>query len=132
MAGKTFMDGIALGQVTPGPIVITATFVGYQVAGVAGAIVGTIAVFTPSFLMVLVTVPYFDRVQHSLLVRRALREVLASFVGLLLAVTVQFAIAASWTVPAILLSAAAFAALWFKIDVLWVVLVGATMSVFLL
>ena len=132
MAGKTFMDGIALGQVTPGPIVITATFVGYQVAGLAGAIVGTIAVFTPSFLMVLVTVPYFDRIQHSLLVRRALRAVLASFVGLLLAVTVQFAIAASWTVPAILLSAAAFAALWFKIDVLWVVLVGATMSVFLL
>ncbi|HEX7506918.1 MAG TPA: chromate efflux transporter [Polyangia bacterium] len=132
MAGKTFMDGIALGQVTPGPIVITATFVGYQVAGLTGAIVGTIAVFTPSFLMVLVTVPYFDRIQHSLLVRRALRAVLASFVGLLLAVTVQFAIAASWTVPAILLSAAAFAALWFKIDVLWVVLVGATMSVFLL
>jgi chromate transporter len=111
MAGKTFMDGIALGQVTPGPIVITATFVGYQVAGLAGAIVGTIAVFTPSFLMVLVTVPYFDRIQHSLQVRRALRAVLASFVGLLLAVTVQFAIAASWTVPAILLSAAAFAAI---------------------
>jgi chromate transporter len=132
MAHKTFMDGIALGQVTPGPIVITATFVGYQVAGLAGAIVATIAVFTPSFLMVLVTVPYFDRIQHSLLVRRALRAVLASFVGLLLAVTVQFAIAASWTTPAILLSAAAFAALWFKIDVLWVVLVGASISVFVL
>jgi chromate transporter, chromate ion transporter (CHR) family len=132
MAGKTFMDGIALGQVTPGPIVITATFVGYQVAGLPGAVVGTVAVFTPSFLMVLVAVPYFDRIQHSLLVRRALRAVLASFVGLLLAVTVQFAVTASWTAPAILLSAAAFAALWFKIDVLWVVLVGASLSVFLL
>jgi len=82
--------------------------------------------------MVLVTVPYFDRIQHSLLVRRALRAVLASFVGLLLAVAVQFAVTTSWTVPAILLSAAAFAALWFKIDVLWVVLVGAGLSVFLL
>jgi chromate transporter len=132
MVAKTFMDGIALGQVTPGPIVITATFVGYQVAGLAGAIVGTVAVFTPSFLMVLAVVPYFDRIQHSLLVRRALRAVLASFVGLLLAVTVQFALAASWTAPAILLSAAAFAALWFKIDVLWVVLVGAGLSIFLL
>jgi chromate transporter len=132
MAANTFMDGIALGQITPGPIVITATFVGYQVAGLPGAVVGTVAVFTPSFLMVLVAVPYFDRIQHSLLVRRALRAVLASFVGLLLAVTVQFALAASWTTPAILLSAAAFAALWFKIDVLWVVLVGAGLSVFLL
>jgi chromate transporter len=132
MAGKTFMDGIALGQVTPGPIVITATFVGHQVAGLAGAVVATIAVFTPSFLMVLAVVPYFDRIQHSLLVRRALRAVLASFVGLLLAVTVHFALAASWTTPAVLLAAAAFTALWFKIDILWVVLVGASLSVFLL
>ena len=133
MDSKTFMDGIALGrQVTPGPIVITATFVGYQIAGLAGALAGTVAVFSPSFLMVLITVPYFDRPQHSLLFRRALRGILASFVGLLLAVTGQFAIAASWTVPAIFLSIASFAALWFKVDILWVVLVGATVSIFLL
>ena len=132
MAGNTFMDGIALGQVTPGPIVITATFVGYQVAGLVGSVVGTIAVFTPSFLMVLLVVPYFDRIQHSVLIRRALRAMLASFVGLLLAVTVQFAMATSWTTPAILLATSVFAALWFKIDVLWVVLVGASVSIFLL
>ena len=82
--------------------------------------------------MVLVAVPYFDRIQHSLLVQRALRAVLAAFAGLLLAVTVQFAVTASWTAPAILLAAAAFAALWVKVDVLWVVLVGASVSVFLL
>jgi len=46
------MDGIALGQVTPGPIVITATFVGYQFVGLAGAFVETVAIFSPSFLMV--------------------------------------------------------------------------------
>lgn len=86
MDSKTFMDGIALGQVTPGPIVITATFVGYEVAGLAGGLAGTVAVFTPSFLMVLITVPYFDQLQRSLLFRRALRGILASFVGLLLAV----------------------------------------------
>jgi chromate transporter len=132
MDSKTFMDGIALGQVTPGPIVITATFVGYQVAGLAGALAGTVAVFSPSFLMVLITVPYFDRLQHSLLFRRALRGILASFVGLLLAVTGQFAIAASWTAPSIFLAVAAFVALWFKIDILWVVLVGAGVSIFVL
>jgi chromate transporter len=129
---KTFMDGIALGQVTPGPIVITATFVGYQVAGVLGAIAGTIGIFTPSFLMVLVTVPYFDRLQHSLWFRRALRGVLASFVGLLVAVAVNFGLAVSWSIPAILIAAAAFAALRFKIDILWVVLVGAATSVLVL
>jgi chromate transporter len=132
MPGQTFMDGIALGQVTPGPIIITATFVGYQLAGLLGAVIGTIAVFTPSFLMVLITVPYFDRIQHSVLVRRALRAILASFVGLLLAVAVQFGSAVTWTMPSIVLAIAAFGALWFKVDVLWVVLVGAGASVLIL
>jgi chromate transporter len=129
--GKTFMDGIALGQVTPGPIVITAAFVGYQIAGLLGAVVGTLAIFSPSFLMVLITVPYMDVLQRSLIFRRALRGVLASFVGLLLAVMVQFAIAASWTGRSILLALAAFLALRFKIDVLWVVLVGAAITILL-
>jgi len=133
MDSRTFMDGIALGQVTPGPIVITATFVGYLIAGLLGAIVGTVAIFSPSFLMVLATVPYFDRLQHASLFRRALRGILASFVGLLLAVTLQFGIAASWSVSAILLALAAFIALCFlKVDILWVVLVGAAVSVFVL
>jgi chromate transporter len=129
---KTFMDGIALGQVTPGPVVITATFVGYQVAGLLGAVVGTVAIFSPSFLMVLITVPYFDHLQRLVVFRRALRGILASFVGLLLAVTAHFAIAASWTTRSVLLALAAFVALRFKIDVLWVVLVGAGIGIFFL
>jgi chromate transporter len=129
---KTFMDGIALGQVTPGPIVITATFVGYQVAGLLGALVGTIAIFTPSFLILLVTVPYFDRLQHSLWFRRAIRGVLASFVGLLAAVAVSFGMAVSWTTPAAVLAVVALAALRLKVDILWVVLAGAAVSVFIL
>jgi chromate transporter len=128
MPGKTFMDGVALGQVTPGPIVIAATFVGYLLTGVVGAVVGTVAVFFPSFLMVLVTVPYFDRIQHSVLVRRAVRAILASFVGLLLAVAAQFAGAVTWTVPSIFLASAAFVALWLRVDVLWVVAIGAGVS----
>jgi chromate transporter len=130
--GKTFMDGIALGQVTPGPIVITATFIGYQFAGLPGAAVGTLAVFSPSFFMVLMAVPHLDRLQKSILFQRALRGVLASFVGLLLAVAVNFGLVASWSVPAAVLSAAAFVALRLKADILWVVLVGAVLSVFIL
>jgi chromate transporter len=129
---KTFMDGIALGQVTPGPIVITATFVGYQVAGLTGAITSTLAIFSPSFLMVLLTVPYLDRLQGSLLFRRALRGVLASFVGLLLAVTVQFSLAVSWTGRSLLLALAAFVALLFKVDILWVAVGGACIAVLFL
>ena len=63
MDGETFMNGIALGQVTPGPIVITATFGGYFLFGIAGAVIATVSVFSPSFLMVVGVVPYFDRLR---------------------------------------------------------------------
>ena len=129
---RAFIDGIALGQVTPGPIVITATFVGFEIAGVLGALVGTVAVFAPSFLMVLTTVPYLDRLQSSLLFRRALRGVLASFVGLLGAVTISFSTAVSWSVPMVFIVAVAFLALRLKVDILWVVLAGAAISIFIL
>jgi chromate transporter len=65
MDSKTFMDGIALGQVTPGPIVITSTFVGYLTHGIAGALVATVAIFTPSFLMVIAITPVMDRLKTS-------------------------------------------------------------------
>lgn len=130
--GRGFMDGIALGQVTPGPIVITATFVGYQVRGIPGAVAATAGIFAPSFFMVLVTVPFLDRLQHSRLFHRALRGILVSFFGLLLAVTVHFALATAWSPLTAGLAAAVFVALRAKIDILWVVLLGALVSVLVL
>ncbi len=62
---QTFMNGIALGQITPGPIVITATFVGYMVQGVEGSIVATLGIFLPSFLILIGTVPYYDQLKRS-------------------------------------------------------------------
>jgi chromate transporter len=130
--GKTFMDGIALGQVTPGPIVITATFVGYKVAGLPGAVVATVGIFTPSFVVLVAAVPYLDRLQQSALFRRALRGALVCFVGLLFAVTVRFALAAPWSIPSAIIAGLAFVALRFKVDILWVVLAAAAASTILL
>ena len=132
MDSKTFMDGIALGQVTPGPIVITATFVGYLIAGLPGALVGTVSIFTPSLVILMAVVPYFDRLQGNPFFQRGLRGALVSFVGLLLAVTIQFTLAIHWDVYQILIVAVAFLALRFKVDILWVVLVGAVVSVLIL
>ncbi len=66
-----FMDGIALGQLTPGPIVITATFVGYYVAGLAGAVIGTVCIFLPSFFAVMLVEPSWGRLRSSHLFRGA-------------------------------------------------------------
>ena len=131
MDSRTFMDGIALGQVTPGPIVITATFVGSLTCGFAGALVATLSVFFPSFVMVTLLAPYFDRLQRHAAFRGATSGALLSFVGLLAAVTVQFALAASWTVATTTLGVLAFVALRLKVDVLWVVLAGVLLSLLL-
>ena len=132
MDGETFMNGIALGQVTPGPIVITATFVGYLLYGIAGAVVATASVFLPSFLMVVGVVPYFDRLRASDYFRRCMSSILASFVGLLLSVTLQFALDVPWDVPRLVLAVVALAALLLRADVLWVVLAAIAVSLLIL
>ena len=131
MDNKTFMDGIALGQITPGPIVITATFVGFIIYGIIGAIVATIAVFTPSFLILVLVTPFFDRLKGSVWFSRATKGILASFVGLLFFVMVKFALAVPWDVVKVLLGLAALTALIKKVDVLYIVLIGAAISLFL-
>jgi len=132
MDSKTFMDGIALGQVTPGPIVITATFVGFLTNGLAGAVVATMAVFMPSFILLVIGASIFDRLKQSLLFQRSVKGIFASFVGLLLYVTIKFAIAVPWDFIRLMIVVAAIVALLKKIDILYIVLAGALISIFLL
>ena len=130
MDPSTFLNGIVLGQFTPGPIVITATFVGYMVYGLPGAIIATVAIFLPSFLILVGIAPWFDRLRSSPWFTRAIRGILCSFVGLLFTVTMRFALNVHWDWPHLALAAAAFAALVFKLDILWVVLAGTAISAF--
>ena len=129
MDGLTFLNGIILGQFTPGPIVITATFVGYLVNGFTGAIVATVAIFLPSFLILVGVAPYFDRLRASPWFARAIGGILCSFVGLLLMVTIRFALNVHWDFPHMALAGAAFVALLLKLDILWVVLAGTAISI---
>ena len=130
MDSKTFMDGIALGQITPGPITMSTTFVGYLLRGLSGAIVATLAIFTPSFLMVVLITPFFDKLKGTPYFLGTTRAIYASFVGLLGFVTIKFAYAVSWNVPKILLGLIALAALLKKIDILYVIFAGALISWF--
>src|SRR5262249_53546258 len=60
---QEFIDGLALGQLTPGPPVMLATYVGYKTLGITGAVVAAIAIFLPSFAMMFALLPVFERVR---------------------------------------------------------------------
>lgn len=128
MDGQTFMNGIVLGQVTPGPIVITATFVGYRLGGALGGVIATIGVFLPSFLVLVGISPYFDRLRTSPIFNKVIGGVLCSFVGLLLTVTIRFALNVHWDLFHLLLAGGALLALLLKVDILWVVVIGTLIS----
>jgi chromate transporter len=129
MDGKTFMDGIALGQVTPGPIVITATFVGYLVRGFPGALVATLAIFTPSFVVLVAVTPFFDRLKSARYFSGTTRGILASFVGLLFYMTIRFGVAVPWEPGKVLFGIAVVFALARKMNILHIVLVGSALSI---
>lgn len=121
LPAAVFMDGIALGQVTRGPIVITGTFVGYHVAGLPGALVATACILSPSLLVIVLVEPWFRRLRSSVAFQGASRGLILSFVGLLGSVTAQFALVLPWSPSTVVLAVTALAALLFGVDVLLVV-----------
>ncbi|HSS19706.1 MAG TPA: chromate transporter [Pyrinomonadaceae bacterium] len=82
---QEFVDATALGQITPGPVLITATFIGYRVAGTLGALAATIGIFLPSFVMTVVAGSSLARFHTNKLVQSFLRGVTPAVVGLLIA-----------------------------------------------
>ncbi len=131
LAAKVFVDGLALGQLTPGPVVITSTFVGFKVAGLAGAAVATVYTFLPPAVLVAVLAPHVARLRGSWVFHRAVRGASAAFVALLLQVlgsVAGSAITSAWAAPVALL---AFAALRLRVPVLLLVFIAVVGSVFL-
>ncbi len=97
LSDGVLLDAIAIGQVTPGPVSTAATFVGYVLAGVPGAIVATVAIFLPAFALVGATGPLVERWRDQPVVRKILDVVNAAVVGLIAAVVVRLAPAAMTT-----------------------------------
>jgi len=126
---KEFLDGIAMGQVTPGPIMITATFLGYKLSGFWGAVMATIAIFSPAFFIVTLLIPYYDRLKGIRSVRIMEQGVLASFVGMLGLVLYNFGRTTFVDMPTVVFAVAAFIALLKKIDLAYILLAGAILSI---
>jgi len=94
MTRSQFIDGVALGELTPGPVVITAAFVGYKVAGALGALIATIAIFTPSFLFIMFASPFLLRLRQNLWVKSFLKGVMPAALGAIAAAAIPLAAAA--------------------------------------
>lgn len=88
---RQFVIAVAIGMVSPGPVVITATFVGFLVAGVAGSIVATIGIFSPSFVLVLTIAPLLVRHRADAKVRGFVKGAYGAAIGTILATTVLLA-----------------------------------------
>jgi len=83
LSAREFLDGLALGQLTPGPILMVAAFVGYKVAGVAGALAAAAAIFAPSFVLMLGILPWLARIRQWQWMKAALRGISPAVIGLL-------------------------------------------------
>ena len=136
---EEFLDGIALGGVLPAPMVIFATFVGYQAGGLDGSLLMTVGVFLPAFVFPIFFHRQLVTVADNPHIRPFLLGVAAGVIGLIAAVTVEIVDHSVVDVPSGLLAVAAFAALYrfqAKLAVLFVVLgcgvVGAALQLFVL
>lgn len=131
LSAREYIDGLALGQITPGPVMITATFIGVKVGGVPGGIIATIAIFLPSSLLLVLLAPYHDRLRKIAWVQSAMRGLLAAFIGMLLFVLSEVAGAALVDARSIVLTVAALIALRCKVEPIWVILVTVAISLLL-
>jgi chromate transporter len=120
-----FADGVALGQITPGPFLITAAFIGYKMGGIGAALLATFAMFAPSFAMTLIFTELFSRLSNLKIVRGALSGVLASFVGLMVVVVLQLGQVGITGSASLALAGGAFvAARYLKLDIVFIFIGG--------
>jgi chromate transporter len=119
---QEFIDAIALGQVTPGPILISAAFIGYKVAGLAGAAAATIGIFTPPALLMVLATRFLDRIKRSGGIKAGLRGVRPAVIGMIAAAGVLVGRSAPLTwVSVLIFGATLIALLRFKVETAWIV-----------
>jgi chromate transporter len=125
LTDQQLLDAVAIGQVTPGPVFTTATFIGYILGGIPGSLLATLGIFLPSFVFVAISNPLIPRLRKSRWVSGLLDGVNVASLGLMAAVTWQLG-RASLTGPlTILIAIGSFVSLvWFKVNSTWLIAGG--------
>lgn len=122
MTAKEFAEAIALGQVTPGPIMISAAFIGYRVAALGGAVIATAAIFLPTALLMMILAGLHQKVRESLVVKAAYQGIRPCIVGLIFCAAVAMARTADQSIVGITIFLLSLVAtVKFKLDTVYVV-----------
>lgn len=126
LTDRQLLDAISIGQFTPGPLFTSATFIGYVLGGVPGALLATLGIFAPSFVFVALTNPLIPRMRQSTWAGAFLDGVNAAAIGLMGAVTLTLGRAALLDAPTVILAVvAALLLIRFKVNSAWLVIGGA-------
>jgi chromate transporter len=132
LTDKQLIDAIAVGQFTPGPVFTTATFIGYIVAGWAGAVVATVGIFLPGFVLVAVSGPLIPRLRRSAVAAAALDGVVAGSLALIAVVAWQLGRASIIDRATLIIFVASLIALLrFRINSAWLVAAAAVVGWFM-
>jgi chromate transporter len=129
LTNEQLLDAVAVGQFTPGPVFTTATFIGYVVAGWRGALVATVGVFLPGFVLVALSGPVIPRLRRSPIAAAALDGVVGGSLALMAVVTWQLGEASivDWTTLAIF-AVSLVALLWFRVNSAWLIAATAVVG----
>lgn len=129
---RALLDAIVVGQVTPGPLFTTATFIGYLLRGGPGAVVATLGIFLPAFVFVALSHPFIARLRSSRVTSALLDGVNVASVALMAAVVVQLARSAIVDVPSALVGiAGALLSIVWRVSTSWLVLSAAALGILL-
>jgi len=119
---KEFVDAIAMGQITPGPILISATFIGYKVAGVAGAITATIGIFAPPAILMLVCTHYLTKLKSSKTLQAILKGIRCGVIGMIASAAYAVSMIADINLITItIFIVSLFALMKLKLEVAWII-----------
>ncbi len=120
-----FIDAVTLGQITPGPVIISATFIGYKACGILGAIVATSSVILPSFVMVCLATAAIKKFRENKILANFLRGARVAVIGMVFAAGVSIGRSSLVNIKTILIAAVSIICLFkYKVNPIWI-LIGA-------
>ena len=122
---KQFADGIAFGQITPGPFLITSTFIGYKISGIWGSIIATFGMFFPSFFYTLVVSEIYAKIKNNVWIQRAIKGVMGAFTGMLAWVVLSLSEVSLKSTSLFIWAVGSFILVRYtKINIIWIFLIG--------